>query len=195
MAGDRYLTKQLYLLTSCYRKTMNLLDLNSELQKLNELIESVKSSEISPELESAFKDLLNQKEETEAAYYDKIDNIIALIQSRKYWIEVRQQELKRLSQLIKSDRHKLNWLQSYLLDHLQSRELNKLRTKRFNLTVADNGGKRPMIIDDIPASSVPHEFCQIRLEIDRNAVRHALESGHKLCFARLATPRQHLRIQ
>ncbi|WP_036489161.1 siphovirus Gp157 family protein [Myxosarcina sp. GI1] len=174
---------------------MNLLDLNSELQQLNELIDSVSSSFIPPELEVAFEDLLNRKDETEAAYFDKIDNIAALIQSRKYWIGVRQKELKRLSRLIRSDRHNLNWLQSYLLAHLQNKEMNKLRTKRFNLTVADNGGKRPMIIDDIPPSSVPHELCKIRLEVDRDAVRHALESGRRLRFARLASQGKHLRIK
>ncbi|WP_036488205.1 siphovirus Gp157 family protein [Myxosarcina sp. GI1] len=174
---------------------MNLLDLNTELQQLNELIDSVSSSFIPPELKTAVDDLLDCQKDTKAAYLDKIDNIAALIESRKYWIEVRQKELKRLSRLIKSDKNKVNWLQSYLLDHLQGKDLNRLRTRRFNLTVADNGGKRPMIIDDIPASSIPYELCKVRLEVDRDAVRYALESGHKLRFAQLATPGKHLRIK
>ena len=96
-----------------------LLELDSQLTALDNQIEAVEG-EITAELAIAFQELLDKKESTYEAYLEKLDNIAALIKSRKHWAEIREQEAKRMAKLAERDRRTVDWLQTYLMKHLES---------------------------------------------------------------------------
>ena len=84
------------------RGSKTLLELDEQLEQLDDLIEAV-AGEITPELQQAFDDLLEQQEETRDLYLKKLDNYAALIQSRKHWAEIRKAEGDRLRSLAEAD--------------------------------------------------------------------------------------------
>ena len=172
-----------------------LLDLDARLQELEKLVDSIDGEEIPSELESAIANILVERDETNLDYLTKIDNIIGIIQDRKHWMQVRKLEIERLQKLIKTDENTVRWLSNYLLNHLESKDLKKIRTNRFNLSVAANGGKKPVIIDDVSVEEIPQEYQKVSLSLDKKKIRQALESGEKLDFARLEERGQHLRIR
>ena len=173
----------------------SLLDLDARLQELESLIDSIDSTEIPAELESAIAEILVERDETNLDYLTKIDNIIGIIQDRKHWIKIRKLEIERLQKLIKADENTVQWLSDYLLNHLESKDLKKVRTNRFNLSVATNGGKKPVVIDDVSVDEIPQEYHKVSVSLDKQKIRKALESGEKLDFAHLEERGQHLRIR
>jgi hypothetical protein len=173
-----------------------LLELNEAVEHLAGQIDLLESETIPPELHEAYLDILNQYCETEAQLQDKLDNIAALIQDRKRWLEMRKAEAKRLQDLVKFDENTVAWLQDYLLKYLQSKDIKKIRTKRFNLTVANNGGKQPVYVDPtINPKDLPEEYRRVTYEVDKQAIREALEEGQELKFATWQERGQHLRIK
>jgi len=171
-----------------------LLELDSQLTALDNQIDSLEG-EITAELAQQFQELLDKKESTYEAYLTKLDNIAALIKSRKQWVEIREQEAKRMAKLAERDRKTVDWLTNYLQKHLECKQTTKLRTKRFNLTVANNGGKQPITVDDIDLRDLPQRFRKVAYSPDKEAIREALESGEALDFARFAERGTHLRIR
>jgi hypothetical protein len=70
-----------------------------------------------------------------------------------------------------------------------------MKTNKFNLTVAKNGGKLPIWLDSkVNPKDLPKKYQQITVEINRNTVREALEAGEDLEFAGFSERGKHLRI-
>jgi hypothetical protein len=61
----------------------------------------------------------------------------------------------------------------------------KIETSKFRLSVVNNGGKIPLIIDD--ESKMPEQFkiVEFKESTDRDAIREALENGEVIEGARL----------
>lgn len=64
------------------------------------------------------------------------------------------------------------------------------------ITIAGNGGKRPVVFEEvINPEYIEPRFRLVRTEIDREAVRAALEAGEQLPFAKLGERGFHMRIK
>ena len=173
-----------------------LYEISGKLEDLNNLLEQLEDAIIPDELTEVYQELLAEIDKTKADFYDKIDNILALIQSRKKWMQIRKEESDRLNKLIKQDENTIKFLNEYLLRHLQAQEIPKLRTKRFNLTVANNGGKLPVWIDSkLDPQELPKKYQSVTIEVNKKAIREALEAGEKLEFAGFSERGKHLRIK
>jgi hypothetical protein len=61
--------------------------------------------------------------------------------------------------------------------HLQNQNVKKLKTRRFNITVATNGGKQPFGIDVEHPKDLPERFRKVIYEPDKTAIREALEAN------------------
>ncbi len=87
------------------------------------------------------------------------------MRGRKKWIEIRKQEAERLNKLINKDENTIKFLTEYLLRHLEAQEIKKIRTNKFNLTVANNGGKQPLWLDrKVNPQDLPiHLVCLMRI--------------------------------
>ncbi|WP_041429505.1 siphovirus Gp157 family protein [Synechococcus sp. PCC 7502] len=123
----------------------------------------------------------------------KLDNYAGLIQELQARADVRKAESDRLSNRSQIDENKVKALKSNLKKFFEAHKLKTVETDRYRLTLAKNGGKAPMILDDVPASELPEQFTY--REIDRVAVRQALDKGEVLDFARLGDRGQSLRIK
>jgi 5,10-methylenetetrahydrofolate reductase len=164
-------------------------------EELNNLIDTLDGVDIPAEIAKIYSDILAEAEQTKNNFANKIDGILCLIQSRKKWLQIRKEEADRLNKLIKKDENTIKFLNDYLLRHLEAQEVTKLRTNKFNLTVANNGGKLPLWIDSkINPKDLPKKYQQITVEINKNTVREALEKGEDLVFAGFSERGKHLRI-
>lgn len=173
-----------------------LYEISGKLEDLNNLLEELENAIIPDELTEVYTNLLAEIDKTKADFYEKIDNILALIQSRKRWVQIRKEEADRLNKLIRKDENTIKFLNEYLLRHLEAQEVKKLRTKRFNLTVANNGGKLPLWIDNkLDPQELPKKYQQVTVEVNKNAIREALEAGEELEFAGFSERGKHLRIK
>ncbi|GAC1456859.1 MAG: hypothetical protein NVS2B14_00110 [Chamaesiphon sp.] len=170
-----------------------LLNLTEQLQNLDTLLDTIEG-DIPPELQQAVDGLLGEKELTEDAIAQKLDNYCALIQNRLSWAEQRKREAERLAKLAESDFKTVEFLKSRLKLHLEQTGKTKTRTERFNISVCKNGGKQPLRFDDIKPEDLPEEFQRVSIEPDREAIRQALESGSSLPFAYLGERETHIRI-
>lgn len=101
-----------------------------------------------------------------------------------------------MKNLAQQDQNLANRLKERLKGFLDQQGISTLQTQRYKLSLANNGGKLPLILDEtISTAQVPDQFCRVSREIDNDAVRAALESGETLHFARLGRRGQQLRIR
>lgn len=153
-----------------------LLELNEQLTQLNHLLENLEGVEIPADLAGEVEALLSQQETAKEVYLEKIDNYLGLIQSLKYWVEVRKKERERLTELLKRDEKKIEFLQTKLKNHLEAQGTEKLKTNRFNLSICRNGGKQPISLNVTP-EDLPQKFQRVKVEANMTAIREALEAG------------------
>ncbi len=166
-------------------KKPTLIELTAELQKLDSFLDTI-DGDIPVELQQAVDELLAQRETTQEAVLEKLDNYAALIQSRVYWAATRKAEAERLAKLAETDARLIDFLKGRLKAYLEATEQNQLRTKRFNLSVCQNGGKAPLRFDNTLPEQMPERFQRVTIEPDKEAIRMALEAGEELGFAYLA---------
>lgn len=185
-------------------KPRTLLDLSKELENIDDFIETLLSKisptsgdNISPELQLVADNLLSQREETYEQYIQKLDNYAALIQSRKHWAESRKAEGERMLKLAETDLRTVEILSERLRLHLETQELKKVRTRRFNLTVATNGGKQPIGLNVEHPKDLPERFRKVTYEPDKTAIREALSENdpEAMQIAYLRERGTHLRIK
>ena len=111
------------------------------------------------------------------------------------WAATRKAEAERLAKLAESDIKAVEFLKGRLKTHLEATEQQKLRTKRFNISVCANGGKAPLRFDNTSPEQMPERFKRVIVEPDKEAIRTALEAGEELSFAYLAEREKHLKIK
>lgn len=175
-------------------KKPTLIELSAELEQLDSLLETI-DGDIPVELQTAVDELLAQRNATHEQLLEKLDNYAALIQHRAYWAATRKAEAERLAKLAESDIKTVDFLKSRLKAHLEATEQQKLRTRRFNISVCSNGGKAPLRFDSTPSEQLPERFKLIIVEPDKEAIRTAIEAGEELSFAYLAQRENHLKIK
>ncbi len=73
-------------------------------------------------------ELLAQREQTQEAVLEKLDNYAALIQSRVYWAATRKAEAERLAKLAETDARLVDFLKGRLKAYLEATEQKQLRT-------------------------------------------------------------------
>jgi hypothetical protein len=159
------------------------------------------------ELENELEELINNPDQTNEAIGEyleslgdtiaerdrKLDNYAALIQELQARADFRKAERDRLTDRVAIDLNKVKALKANLQRFFEAHEMKSVETNRYRLTLARNGGKNPLIVDDVIPSELPNKFTY--KEVDRVAVREALEKGEILDFARLGDRGQSLRIK
>ena len=114
----------------------------------------------------------------------KVDNYCGLITEIEVRAAARQAESDRLRDLARVDDNAAKALRERLLFVLQTRNVPKVDTERFRVSVAKNGGKAPLDVrvgpDELPAWAVKKRTV---VETDKDAIRARLEAGESLPFA------------
>jgi hypothetical protein len=144
--------------------------------------------EILAAVEAYFGDLSNERDR-------KLDNYARFIAQRQAYAEYRKAEADRLAALAKADlnaakacKDRLHWL---FVEH----GWTKIETPNHKFAIQKNGGKAPLIMSEVDPLTLVPEFQKVTVDVDREAVRAALESGTELDFARIGEPSTHLRIR
>ena len=110
--------------------------------------------------------------------------------------EIRKAEAKRLTELAAADESRARLLKDRLKWFFELHQLKTVQTNRYKLSVAKNGGKAPLILDEsVPVTQLPEQFQRVSIDPDTAAIREALERGEKLGFAQLAERGTSLRIK
>ena len=138
-------------------------------------------------------DTLEQALQTvEGELDDKVANGIGLIQDLTYHANAMGEEAKRLAARKKAIENKIECLKNYYRDHLQAMGKTKVLTNRGTMSVVKAGGKRPLKIDD--ESLIPAEFKFVIAQVDKDALRQALEDGENIQGAHLEERGLYLKI-
>jgi hypothetical protein len=170
--------------------TKSLFEISQDLHRLEEALDAAEDDESMMQLiVEWFESAVEQRDQ-------KLDNYAELISSIENRIAVRQAEAKRILELAESDRKKVYELKERLRCVFASHGWGKVETPRYRLSLVQNGGKAPLIVD-IPTEELPTEFVEIRqtLAARNDLIREHLESGKELNFARIGERGSHIRIK
>lgn len=167
---------------------MNLYQITSELQAV---IDGILEGGIdSPEAQQALDEHLAGLDE---ALDQKAEDYAAVIMSLQARSDARAAEAKRIRELANADATVAQRLKERLKQAMEATGRVRIDTTRFRLTVANNGGKQPMLIED--ESAIPTEFIVQVPEVDKDAVRAALEAGRPVPGCTLVPRGTSLRIK
>jgi hypothetical protein len=158
-------------------------------QELEEMIQaSAESGGDITELDGHFDILARQADSLPAA----IDDVLSLVRDIEARAEARKAEADRMRQRAKRDQAVADWFRSHVLRVMQAEGMKKLETSRWRVTLAMPGGKQALeIVDAIPDAYYREVVTR---EIDKDAIRAALDGGATLPFARLVEKQPTLRI-
>lgn len=160
----------------------NLFQLTKRAKELEDLIDPIQEGDVSEEVAAQLaKFLIEAKED----FAQKVDDYASVISELEARAEMRDAEAARITALAKSDSKRAAWLAQMLKESLAAREIKKIQTPRYRVSVAGNGGIQPMVL--FPNEDIPPEFQKTvtTTETDTQKIRAALEAGEILTFAML----------
>lgn len=162
----------LYQLTSNYETVLNMLyDEEVDEQMVIDTLESIEG-EIEDKADGyakIIKELLGDAEK---------------IKVEKQRLETRQKAFENRARLLKDNLEKV----------LKQLGKTKFKTELFSFNIQKNGGKLPLIIDDI--ARVPEEyFKHTEKELDNEKIRQALKDEENIPFAHYGEQGESLRIK
>lgn len=170
-----------------------LLNISGDLLELKRRLEAVvdEHGEIRPEDEEAltawFASLGEQRDE-------KVDSYVALIRELQLRSMARKEEAERLLARVRVDTNLADRLKARLLLFMQQQSLRTLETTRYKLTVAGNGGKQGIAVDDNWSETLPTVCRKVTESPDMENIRSLLEAGVPIAGCRLVERGNHLRI-
>jgi hypothetical protein len=179
--------------------TRTLLDITRDLETLDDLMADLDASlaategEVTPEIQAALQAVDAWMAELDADLKGKVDNYAALIVTLEGRAEVRKAEAERLARRARIDAANAQFLKDRLRGELERRGIGKVETDRYRVSVAANGGKLPLLIQDEQA--VPDRFWVSVKRISNDLVREALDRGEAVPGARLGERGRRLSIR
>ena len=123
---------------------------------------------------------------------EKVSNGIGLIQSLKVTVDGMKSEENRLKQRRAALENRISKIKDYYQSELSTIGKKKILTARGTMAIAKCGGKLPMKIDD--ENLVPQDYKRIVYEVDKEALRDALENGEVISGAHLEERGSYLNI-
>ena len=179
-----------YLVEAPQPKTRSLFSISDDLEKLNELLDESTDDTQQQELINNWLDQLGDERD------HKLDGYAALITEMLARSEVRKAESKRMMDLATADDNRARLLKDRLKWFFSAHNLKTVETARYKLSLAKNGGKAPLILDEsIPVTQLPEQFQKVSIDPNTTAIRVALERGERLDFAQLGERGSSIRIK
>ena len=138
----------------------------------------------------------NTLEGVEGEIEIKLDSYGVIIIELQADIEKIDQEIKRLTSKKKTIANSINYLKNMVMQTMGTLNTRKVKGDKFTWTIAKNGGKAPLIIDeDMPAISLPEEYQLWDVKPNKDVIRQDLEAGKELPYARLGERGESLRLK
>jgi hypothetical protein len=144
----------------------------------------------SPEAQAALNEHLAG---LDVALESKAESYAGFIKELEMRAEARSKEASRIRALAAADDALATRLKEGLKAAMEQTGKLKIETPRFKLSVAANGGKQSLEIDD--PSALDSTLQRIVREPDKDVIRAALDSGIKIAGCRLVPRGTSLRIR
>lgn len=129
----------------------------------------------------------------------KAERCVAVIREQEALSDVAKVEADRLAALARSRAARAAKVREMLFVAMQAAGVKRLDTALGGLTVAANGGKAPVVLNDgVDPLAVEQRWPNlvvVERSINKQAVREVLERGEPLPFAALGERGTHLRIR
>jgi hypothetical protein len=113
----------------------------------------------------------------ESMLHQKAEKYASLIRELEVRSKARAEEAARIRALATVDGNLATRLKERLKEVMERTGTTRIETHLFRLSVAANGGKQPMTIEETAVPELPKEFTVTTVEPDRERIRAALESG------------------
>jgi len=173
--------------------TRSLLDITHDMEALDSLMVEVEGDVTDPKVLEAVTAWFA---ELDADLKGKVDNYAALITTLEARAQVRAAEADRLARRAKTDSASAQFLKDRLRGELEVRGIPKVETDRYRVSVVANGGKLPLVLGD--EREIPDAYWRevpAHKEIDRDAIRQALDAGRTVAGARYGERGRRLSIR
>lgn len=167
----------------------NLYELSQEMAALDEALAQAENPD-APEVKALIERAMDLTTERKI----KIEGCCRLIRELESRAEARRAEAKRLNERAQIAENAAERVKAFLMNAMHVMGIKKEDTEHFTVTVANNGGKLPMTIDD---DKVPDAYTTLEtvVKVDKERIRKELEDGQQLAFARLGERGHTLRIK
>ncbi len=167
-----------------------LFNISDDLQLLNGILDDCGDDSQQQQLVNDWLEQLGDERD------QKLDNYSALIMEITTRAAARKAEAQRLMELVATDENRARLLRERLKWFFETHNLKTVNTARYRLSVAKNGGRAPLVIDEtVPVTQLPEQFQKVSIDANTAAIREALEAGEVLNFAHLGERGTSLRIK
>lgn len=156
------------------------------LGKYGQLLEYAEDGTTDPEVIADTMDSIKDTINVKAEGYAKV------IREVKADIEANKKERKRFDDRIKSLESNLGFITQRLIEAMNETDQRKIKTQLFTVSVAKNGGKQPIYIDQ---DNLQADVFKVKREPDTDKIRERLEAGEKVLGAELKPRGEHLLIK
>ena len=167
-----------------------LFEISEDLEALYAKLEALGGDVSDPDVEAAIDAWFDELSEARDV---KLDNYAALIGELEARAKVRREEARRLADRARRDEEQAKYLKNRLVLFFEQHDLKTVETPRYRLTMAQAGGKLPVLLKADP-DQLPEAYQRIKISADLDALREALERGEALAFAELGERSRYLRI-
>ena len=165
---------------------MTLYELDIEFQELLELAED---EDLDPEVLQDTIEAMAGEWEHKLDAYGIVSNELSMD------IAKIDMEVKRLTEKKKRINGNITRINEAIMASMKLHDTRKVEGEHFTWQIQKNGGKAPLILDDIPAESLPEEY-QIRdVKANKDAIRKDLEAGKELPYARIGERGESIRLK
>ena len=174
---------------------MTLFEISDELAAIEELL-TANDGEITDD--DAGRTLEAWFDEIGDARDAKIDDYCRLITMIRERAEARHREMMRIGALADTDENTVQRLKAGLQRFMAEQGITKLETGLHKLTIANNGGKAPLVVPEEwhedPASA-PERYHRKVIKLDVDAIRADLLGGEEVPGCAIGERGTHLRIK
>lgn len=122
----------------------------------------------------------------------KASGYVAVINQLDMEMQKADELAKKYADIKRSRENAIKRMKQTLLTAMDLIEKTEIPAGDFKIKIQNNGGKQPVKIDE---ELVPDNFRKVVLEIDKDKIRKALESGEELSFAHLEERGRHISIK
>ena len=165
---------------------MTLYELDIEFQELLELAED---EDLDPEV-------LNDTIEAMAGEWEhKLDAYGIVRNELSMDIAKIDMEVKRLTEKKKRINGNITRINEAIMASMKLHDTRKVEGEHFTWQIQKNGGKAPLILDDIPVESLPEEYQIWDVKANKDAIRKDLEAGKELSYARIGERGESIRLK
>jgi mannitol-specific phosphotransferase system IIBC component len=167
-----------------------LFEISDDMAALDELLNA---EDLSDEAATAL--ICQWAEENMQNLEAKADGYCALIRTMEARAKARKEEADRLSALRKRDENNSKRMKDRLKIVFDARQMKKLETQRFCLSIQKNGGVQALEVDPFAVDALPDDCKKIVVEPINERIRERIAAGEELSGCKLLPRGESLRIR